>query len=82
MLITKEHVLTAAHCVNAGDANNLAVQIGAVCPTTSTDNCGQPIQKINVLSVQRHPQYSDANYDNDYALLKLETSANADPVPM
>lgn len=83
MLIAKEYVLTAAHCVNAGDANNIAVQIGAVCPTAlSGTNCGQPIQKINVLSVQRHPQYSDTTLENDFALLKLETSANADPVPI
>lgn len=81
-LIAKEYVLTAGHCVNEGDASSLAVQIGAVCPTTTSDNCKQPIQTINVLSVKRHPQYDDFTLENDYALLKLETSANADPVPI
>ena len=82
MLIAKEYVLTAAHCVRSSDAGSLAVQIGAVCPTTSNNNCGQPIQTINVASVQQHPQYNGSTLDNDFALLKLVSRANADPVPM
>ena len=82
MLITKEHVLTAAHCVTASDASNLAVQIGAVCPTTSSDNCGQPIQTINVESVLQHPDYDYFTTRNDFAILKLSSRANAEPVTM
>lgn len=82
MLIAKEYVLTAAHCVRSSDASSLAVQIGAVCPTTTSNNCGQPIQTINVASVQQHPQYNSGTLDNDFALLKLVSRANADPVPM
>ena len=82
MLIAKEYVLSAAHCFSSNnDANNLAVQIGAVCPY-SNGNCGQPIQTINVASMLLHPQYNDNTLENDFALLKLTTKANAEPVPM
>merc|ERR1712156_920605 len=82
MLVAERYVLTAAHCVTSNDANRLAVQIGAVCPTTSNNNCGQPIQTINAQSIVRHPQYSSSSVDNDFALIRLASSANADPVPM
>lgn len=79
MLIAKEYVLTAAHCVSNNDI--LSVEIGAVCPY-SNNNCGQPVQTIEVTSVQRHPQYNSVSLANDFALLKLNTRANAEPVPM
>ena len=81
MLVAKEYVLTAAHCVSAGDAGSLAVQIGAVCPYAG-DNCGEPIQQINVEIVTPHPQYNSNTLSHDFALLKLVSRANAEPVPM
>jgi len=81
MLVAPEYVLTAAHCVSSGDASRLAVQIGSVCPYTS-NNCGEPVQTINAVSVTRHPQYNGSTLDNDFALIKLASRANADPVPM
>lgn len=81
MLVAPDYVLTAAHCVTAGDASTLAVQIGAVCPEQS-GNCGQPLQQINAVSVTQHPNYNSATTNNDYALIKLASRANADPVPM
>ena len=81
MLVAKEYVLTAAHCVTSSDANSLAVQIGAVCPNSS-NNCNQPIQQINAVSVLRHPQYNDNTVNNDFALIRLASAANAEPVPM
>lgn len=81
MLIAKQYVLTAAHCVSNGDADSLAVEIGAVCPS-SNNNCGQDVQTINASTVTRHPSYNDYTLKNDYALIKLASRANAEPVPM
>ena len=81
MLVAKQYVLTAAHCVSSGDAGSLAVQIGSVCPYTN-NNCGQPVQQINVVNVQRHPNYNSQTLSNDFALVKLASLANADPVTM
>lgn len=81
MLVAKEYVLTAAHCVDAGDESSLAVQIGAVCPYSS-GNCEQPIETINAANVIPHPFYDSATVDNDFALIKLTAPAMADPVTM
>jgi len=81
MLIAKQYVLTAAHCVRNNEAGSLAVQIGSVCPLTDS-NCGQPVQTINASTVTRHPSYNANTMVNDYALIKLASRANAEPVQM
>jgi len=84
MLVAPQYVLTAAHCVapnTSWSANVAAVQIGAVCPTSST-NCGQPVQQINVERIIAHPDYNTQTLNNDYALVKLVSRANATPVEM
>ena len=84
MLVAPEYVLTAAHCVSPNTSwstGNAAVQIGAVCPTSST-NCGQPLQQINVQTITPHPSYDSGTLNNDYALVKLVSRADAQPVVM
>ena len=81
MLVAKDYVLTAAHCMFNDYVQAAAVQIGAVCPNQS-DNCGQPIQQIDVEKVIIHPNYNSATTNNDYTLLKLASPANANPVKM
>uniref|UniRef100_T1GYZ1 Peptidase S1 domain-containing protein n=1 Tax=Megaselia scalaris TaxID=36166 RepID=T1GYZ1_MEGSC len=49
-LITKRHVLTAAHCIRK---------------TTTVD--------INIVKMDRHPQYNSRNGKNDIAILHLES---------
>ena len=83
-LIAPEYVLTAAHCVSPNapwPASTSAVQIGAVCPNES-DNCGVDVQQINVESITPHPNYNGNTMNNDFALVKLVSRANATPVAM
>lgn len=82
MLVAPEYVLTAAHCISNKYTASAAVQIGSVC-TSSSNNCGQPIQQINVQRIIRHPKYNvGMSFNNDYALLKLVSRSNATPVAM
>ena len=84
MLVTPEYVLTAAHCVvpeSNWSTSNAAVEIGSLCPKLA-DNCGQPKQTINVASITTHPNYNSNTDDNDFALVKLVSKANAKPVKM
>jgi Secreted trypsin-like serine protease len=84
MLVAKEWVLTAAHCVKEGDFP--AFEIGAICHDetdySSNGNCEQPSQVINTLETIRHPDYNSFSQDNDFALVKLASSASATPVDM
>jgi V8-like Glu-specific endopeptidase len=79
-LVTPEYVLTAAHCINTGPSN-AKVEIGSVCPN-SNNNCGEPTQTIEVASVYASPDYNSGTLDSDWALLRLEERADADPVEM
>lgn len=84
MLVAPQYVLTAAHCVSPNtswSASRAAVQIGAVC-SNDTNNCGEPIQQINVASIIMHPGYDTNTLNNDFALVKLVSRANASPVEM
>lgn len=84
MLVAKEWVLTAAHCVTSGGFP--AFEIGAICHDefdySSNGNCGQPSQVISTLKTVSHPNYNRFTEDNDFALAKLASSASATPVDM
>jgi hypothetical protein len=63
MLVATEYVPTAAHCVapnTSWAASGAIVQIGAVC--TSGNNCGEPIQQINVKRITPHPNYKQSQH--------------------
>eukprot|EP00557_Chaetoceros_sp_GSL56_P013945 CAMPEP_0176484408 /NCGR_PEP_ID=MMETSP0200_2-20121128/4438_1 /TAXON_ID=947934 /ORGANISM="Chaetoceros sp., Strain GSL56" /LENGTH=518 /DNA_ID=CAMNT_0017880879 /DNA_START=71 /DNA_END=1627 /DNA_ORIENTATION=+ len=84
MLVAKEWVMTAAHCVTRGDYP--AFEIGAIChdgiDASSNGNCGQVSDVISTLKTISHPDYDDASEDNDFALVKLASPASATPVNM
>lgn len=66
-LIHPRWVLTAAHLTTGLTASEMQVIVGA------TDLEAAGLQRINVLEIIKHPQYSTFTEDNDIALLLLES---------
>ena len=80
MLIAPTYVLTAAHCVENVSSLGISVLIGAYC--LNSNNCGEPKEKITVSRIASHPDFDNSSFDNDFAILKLSSSADANPVMM
>jgi len=68
-LISRDFVLTAAHCTN----NYTAAQIRVVLGRNLLSGPGG--QEIQVSEIIQHPDYDPITTDNDIALLRLETPA-------
>jgi len=68
-LITKKHVLTAAHCITA-KANQYTVRIAN--------------KNFKVKSIKKHSKYTGKStyYRNDVAILTLRNSSSAEPLPL
>ena len=83
-LISKEYVLTAAHCVDRSKAKLEAwgsLQIGALCyPYFQGHNCGQFVETIGIRKIFVHPKYNETSYLNDVALIRLDTESRVAPV--
>ena len=70
-LISPNYYLTAAHCVVGAASNTLTVECGnsnVVVPLST-------LQKGSAVKVFIHEKYSQTNYRNDIALIKLDVSA-------
>jgi hypothetical protein len=80
MLVHKEFVLSAAHCLPALIRSN-EVTVGLLCVDQS-DNCGQMQEKIKVKNAIPHPLYTPLTTvpSYDYLLLHLENPSTIDPV--
>lgn len=75
-LISSEHVMTAAHCVDGISAQNLFVIIGDSTPT----DLGWEDQKIAISFVKTHEEYNRVEFDNDIAVLTLEFPVASTPI--
>ncbi|XP_025416029.1 trypsin-like [Sipha flava] len=72
-LITKKHVLTAAHCVNKFPAKELTVTIGE--HDRKADTGRKSVHQV--AKVHWHPGFQLNTFDNDIAVLELK-----DPAPI
>jgi len=80
MLITREYVLTAAHCIFPDDIEKYPVfRIGELC-RDNTDNCGQKQEDRAVKSITRNAEFTSADEGNDFALVRLSEPSSIDPV--
>lgn len=69
-LINDRYVLTAAHCVHGFDKNRISVRL-----LEHDRNIASETQTITkkVLRIVRHARYNPSTYDNDIALLRLDS---------
>jgi secreted trypsin-like serine protease len=70
-LVTYQHVVTAAHCLNGITASTVTAYAGI--QTLSTRTSGQA-RVGSVVTV--HPSYTTTNYVNDIAILTLQSAFN------
>nr|XP_055026233.1 complement factor D [Misgurnus anguillicaudatus] len=68
-LISDQWVMSAAHCFRNGKESGVKVVLGAHSLSKAEDTK----QSFDVSAVYNHPDFSISNYDNDIALLKLES---------
>jgi len=73
-LISSQHILTAAHCVNGVSASRLRARIGSNTLATYVSDT------VSVASVDVHANYSAVPLDNDLAILTLSSPVSNNPI--
>lgn len=79
-IVNNKWILTAAHCVNNRNPNNIQVAVGI----TNQNQIGDEGQLIDVVTIIIHPDYDASENNNDIALLELadEVSFNKNSQPI
>ena len=76
-IISAEWILTAAHCVVPDPRNNVTTQPEQIVVLSGTAELAEenpsPGLQSAVSAIIVHPDYVDSTYENDVALLRLET---------
>ncbi|XP_059470182.1 phenoloxidase-activating factor 3-like [Neocloeon triangulifer] len=82
-LISHEHVVTAAHCINRDKHLSQLrwVVLGEVDERTDPDctkneGCALPVQTIKISWAVVHPQYKSSSFKNDIGVIKLAERVN------
>ncbi|XP_030760915.1 proclotting enzyme-like [Sitophilus oryzae] len=69
-LISRKHLITAAHCVNGFDVRDLSVTLGDH-DRTSADRFNH-IEVRRLRSVKKHEHFDVSTYNNDIAILEMD----------
>merc|ERR1712137_628817 len=69
VLITNQHILTAAHCVDNFKASDITVRLGEY----DFDKKSFEERDFKVSNIYMHESYERKAYSNDIALLKLKS---------
>ncbi|XKL66669.1 hypothetical protein PGB90_010089 [Kerria lacca] len=74
-LITKRHLLTAAHCVEGFSAREIKASLGEFNRAQKNESNKQIVR---IKQIIRHPDFQISNFKNDIAILKLDTQVRFD----
>jgi len=80
-LVSREHVLTAAHCIDQTFRDTGGYMIGSLC-TDKIDNCKQYEEWRTVKEVFIHPDYDGSTCFNDFAIVRLNEPTTINYVRM
>ena len=69
-LVTSRHVITAAHCVRE---DLVTVMLGELNMEQDKAEDGAEPVSVAVANVTKHPSYNSRNYNNDIAIITLES---------
>ncbi|RZF38225.1 hypothetical protein LSTR_LSTR005586 [Laodelphax striatellus] len=72
-LITRQHLLTAAHCVEGLKHKEMSVLLGEHDRRLRNET---ELTKRKVAKVMAHPNFTISNFNNDIAILKLDAPVN------
>ncbi|KAJ8897994.1 hypothetical protein PR048_003354, partial [Dryococelus australis] len=81
-LISRQHVVTAAHCVTKLPAGLqlVTVRLGELDEVTDPDcniaECADPVQDFTPHTITIHSSYDQPKYKNDIALIRLDRPAD------
>ena len=68
-IISKNYVLTAAHCINTNIPSNIKLTAGMHQQSSRTENNTRQVRQAT--SIHIHPQFNDVSMINDIALLRV-----------
>lgn len=82
-LVTREFVLTAAHCIDTNpDTGTFPSHVGIGVLTRQSGNKGQKLEIKKIQQTFIRPSYNETNFNNDIALIKITSPSTITPMKM